>query len=115
MISAKSRDKTPRDLPPVSVWRTYFVANEWNEIQTARKISPVFQYFATLLFLSVIGVGNLATMDPQNNLHADVTMYTAPTSRILRFALIGIVYLLIGRYFSKLVIPHKEYQLATLQ
>nr|CAD7441633.1 unnamed protein product [Timema bartmani] len=25
---------------PVSIWRTYFVANEWNEIQTNRKTNP---------------------------------------------------------------------------
>ena len=28
---------------PVSIWRTYFCANEWNEIQTTRKINYVFQ------------------------------------------------------------------------
>lgn len=38
---------------PVSIWRTYFVANEWNEIQTARKICPLFQIVVTLLFLEV--------------------------------------------------------------
>ena len=26
---------------PVSIWRTYFAANEWNEIQTIRKINAV--------------------------------------------------------------------------
>lgn len=38
---------------PVSIWRTYFVANEWNEIQTVRKINPLFQVLATLFFLEV--------------------------------------------------------------
>ena len=28
---------------PVSIWRTYFVANEWNEIQASRKINPNLQ------------------------------------------------------------------------
>ena len=28
---------------PVSIWRTYFVANEWNEIQALRKINPNLQ------------------------------------------------------------------------
>ena len=28
---------------PVSIWRTYFIANEWNEIQTTRKINDVLQ------------------------------------------------------------------------
>uniref|UniRef100_A0A8C6X5E6 Transmembrane protein 67 n=1 Tax=Naja naja TaxID=35670 RepID=A0A8C6X5E6_NAJNA len=39
---------------PVSIWRTYFIANEWNEIQTTRKINPLFQVFAVLFFLEVI-------------------------------------------------------------
>lgn len=43
-----------RDPAPVSIWRTYFVANEWNEIQTTRKINPTFQIMAVLFFLEVL-------------------------------------------------------------
>ena len=38
---------------PVSIWRTYFVANEWNEIQTVRKINPLFQVLTVVFFLEV--------------------------------------------------------------
>ena len=38
---------------PVSIWRTYFVANEWNEIQSLRKTNPTLLLFLTLLFLNV--------------------------------------------------------------
>ena len=38
---------------PVSIWRTYFVANEWNEIQTVRKINPLFQVLTVLFLLEV--------------------------------------------------------------
>ena len=38
---------------PVSIWRTYFVANEWNEIQTKRKTSLLLQMLLTLLILKV--------------------------------------------------------------
>jgi len=83
---------------PGTIWRTYFVANEWNEIQTTRQINPIFQYFAAVFFLSVIGFGNIATMDPINDYHtpAGSTEYRAPVSNILRFACIGIVYLTVG-------------------
>ena len=37
----------------VSVWRTYFVANEFNEIQTFRRINVPFQLFFVLFFLKV--------------------------------------------------------------
>lgn len=38
---------------PVSIWRTYFVANEWNEIQTKRKTSLILQTLITILILKV--------------------------------------------------------------
>jgi meckelin len=37
----------------VSIWRTYFVANEWNEIQAIRKIHFGLQVIITLFFLEV--------------------------------------------------------------
>lgn len=39
---------------PVSIWRTYFVANEWNEIQTKRKLNTNIQLLTTVLILKVI-------------------------------------------------------------
>jgi hypothetical protein len=38
----------------VSVWRSYFVANEFNEIQTFRRISLTFQLFFVLFLLKVV-------------------------------------------------------------
>lgn len=38
---------------PVSIWRTYFVANEWNEVQTKRKTSLLIQMLLTILILKV--------------------------------------------------------------
>lgn len=37
----------------ISCWRTLFVANEWNEIQTFRKINPTIQLVLVLFFLKV--------------------------------------------------------------
>jgi len=37
----------------VSTWRTYFIANEWNEIQTTRKVTIEVQLMLTLFFLEV--------------------------------------------------------------
>lgn len=51
--SAPAVGDPKRDPSPVSIWRTYFVANEWNEIQTIRKINPTFQIMAVLFFLEV--------------------------------------------------------------
>lgn len=51
MCPGSGEAKSPAS--PVSIWRTYFVANEWNEIQTIRKIDPTFQVIAVLFFLEV--------------------------------------------------------------
>ena len=37
----------------VSVWRTYFVANEWNELQVTRKSSISLQIVLVLFVLKV--------------------------------------------------------------
>ena len=38
----------------VSIWRTYFVANEWNELQTLRRgLRPLTTLITVLLFLQV--------------------------------------------------------------
>jgi len=96
VVSLNTTKKEAGKETQVSVWRTYFIANEWSEIQTTRRISPIFQYFVMVLILNVIGVGNIATMDSSSNLNLNSSSYTAPMSSVLRFALIGCVYILLG-------------------
>jgi len=94
----KPNDKDASD-SNVSVWRTYFVANEWNELQVRRKICSVFQIMASVFALTVIGFGNLATTDPYSNYQLNnPNQYYAPMSDMLRFSLIGMVYLIIGMF-----------------
>lgn len=81
---------------PVSIWRTYFVANEWNEIQTVRKINPLFQVLAVLFLLEVVGFKNLALMDSSSSLSRSPLGYIAPSSRILRYAVSTALWLAIG-------------------
>uniref|UniRef100_A0A452SER0 Transmembrane protein 67 n=1 Tax=Ursus americanus TaxID=9643 RepID=A0A452SER0_URSAM len=81
---------------PVSIWRTYFVANEWNEIQTVRKINPLFQILTVLFFLEVVGFKNLALMDSSSSLSRSPLSYIAPYSRILRYAVSTALWLVIG-------------------
>uniref|UniRef100_A0A5F8HBX5 Transmembrane protein 67 n=3 Tax=Monodelphis domestica TaxID=13616 RepID=A0A5F8HBX5_MONDO len=81
---------------PVSIWRTYFVANEWNEIQTVRKINPLFQVLTVLFFLEVVGFKNLALMDSSSSLSRNTNSYIASYSRILRYAVSTILWIVIG-------------------
>ncbi|CAF3802666.1 unnamed protein product [Rotaria magnacalcarata] len=47
----------------VSVWRTYFAANELNEIQTFRRVNVPFQILFVLFFLKVINLESYSCGD----------------------------------------------------
>ncbi|XP_078488655.1 meckelin-like [Ciona intestinalis] len=84
----------------VSIWRTFFIANEWNEIQTCRKLSVPLQLFLVVLFLEVIGFKSLALENPTTAINTVVTsssdLYIPPYNSILRFAVASLVYLVIA-------------------
>ena len=50
--------------PPISVWRTYLVANEWNELQTARRTNVTFVLFVLGWLLAGERLENAATAIP---------------------------------------------------
>ncbi|XP_026575517.1 meckelin-like [Pseudonaja textilis] len=80
----------------VSAWRTFLIANEWNEIQTHRKVHPSLQLFAVLLLLEVVGFKNLASRDLNVSLHPEPNTYQAPWSPILRFGIAASVWLVVA-------------------
>lgn len=51
--AAKTPDKINTEMAGVSIWRTYFAANEWAEIQNKRKLNIGLQIFGVLFFLKV--------------------------------------------------------------
>ncbi|PVD20536.1 hypothetical protein C0Q70_18692 [Pomacea canaliculata] len=93
---SRSQDGKKTTEVPVTIWRTFFVANEWNEIQATRKINKVFQIFATVFFLEVVGFVNTTTKDPDGTINKSADGYQAEQSFIYRFALAVLVYLVIG-------------------
>ncbi|CAJ0937775.1 unnamed protein product [Ranitomeya imitator] len=95
----KPKDKSPSSVPGksnVSFWRTILVANEWNEIQAHRKLSPLLQLFLVLLLLEVVGLKNIATKDLNLDLHPSAGGYQAPMSIILRFGMAASMWLAVG-------------------
>ncbi|XP_077454683.1 meckelin-like [Stigmatopora argus] len=94
--TAAANGQQKRDLSPISIWRTYFVANEWNEIQTLRKIKPTFQIMAVLFFLEVLGFSNLALRDPWSTLQRTPQVYTPSYSLTMRYGLSATLWLCIG-------------------
>ncbi|XP_072855213.2 meckelin [Pogona vitticeps] len=97
VLKAVEGENGMRSVPvPVSIWRTYFIANEWNEIQTIRKINPLFQVLTVLFFLEVVGFSNLALMDSSSSLTRNPESYLAPSSRILRYGVSAALWLVIA-------------------
>ncbi|CAF1576458.1 unnamed protein product, partial [Adineta ricciae] len=72
------------NLNTVSAWRSYFVANEFSEIQTFRRINVTLQLIFVLLLLKVINLENVATIQPEVNLFPSSSDYQPDYNGILR-------------------------------
>ena len=78
------------------------MANEWNEIQAIRKINKIFQIFAVVFFLVVVGFENTTTKDPDGNVNKDASAYKAEYSSVYRFGVSVLVYMIIGKMYRSL-------------
>ena len=79
-------------LTPVSIMRTLFVANEWQEVQTCRRIKPTLLLVFVLLFLKVFGFEYLCTTDPVSRYSVTTSDYVGEYSFTLRFAVISFLF-----------------------
>jgi meckelin len=79
-----------------SCWRTLFVANEWNELQTFRRVNTTIQLIFSLILIKVVDLEALSRRDLNNILNQDPNEYQAPFSNILRIAVIMSVYTGLG-------------------
>lgn len=52
-ISRNSLSERYHEISAASIWRVYFVASGWTELQTLRRVAPSIQLFCTLFFLNV--------------------------------------------------------------
>ncbi|VDO86550.1 unnamed protein product [Schistosoma margrebowiei] len=106
-LEARPKKELRSSLPPssisnqmedtgISVWRTIYVANEWNEIQTYRKTSCLITIACVLILMQVIGLENLASSDAKSNIVLNSYEYQSPQSRIFRIALILSIFSVIG-------------------
>ncbi|XP_012263397.3 meckelin [Athalia rosae] len=78
---------------PVSIWRTYFIANEWFRIQTMRKVNVVVQGIATLFILEVLDIKFWARPDPDFTINAADPMLQERESFTLKFGVGTLVYI----------------------
>lgn len=65
MLDISTNDMTkPRKTIPIVIWRTYLIANEWNELQHYRKTSISFQLISTLLLLEFFHFSDYGIIQP---------------------------------------------------
>eukprot|EP00192_Tetraselmis_astigmatica_P007222 CAMPEP_0117648244 /NCGR_PEP_ID=MMETSP0804-20121206/289_1 /TAXON_ID=1074897 /ORGANISM="Tetraselmis astigmatica, Strain CCMP880" /LENGTH=734 /DNA_ID=CAMNT_0005453809 /DNA_START=315 /DNA_END=2519 /DNA_ORIENTATION=+ len=92
----------------VSCWRTLFVANEWNELQTLRITNLEVTMLLLIFLLSGIGLENGAKVDPDE--HSLSKEFGETTSQLLRFGISSSIFILIEIaqvLFMKLVVYWK--------
>ena len=80
----------------VSCWRTLFVANEWNEIQTYRKINRTFQLVFVLFLLKVVNLEELTLRQCEVGLKFDANQIRSNYSVLLRVAMASSMFLAVG-------------------
>ncbi|GMT14635.1 hypothetical protein PFISCL1PPCAC_5932 [Pristionchus fissidentatus] len=79
---------------PVVIWRTYLVANEWNELQNYRKTSMAVQVLAMVFFLDFLQWKDLAIWQP--GFEIDPMLSSFASSRVSRMAVSLFFYFSIG-------------------
>ncbi|XP_054290013.1 meckelin-like [Macrosteles quadrilineatus] len=91
----RPRATSNKQSQPVSIWRTYFVANEWNEIQSSRKTSLTVQLVSVVLLIKVFGMENWSISDPDINSVATPEMKYRPANFTFQFAVAFLVFVFV--------------------
>ncbi|KAI8908826.1 Meckelin [Powellomyces hirtus] len=86
-IIQSGADERPK-LAPISVWRSVFLANEWDELQTYRQVNIEFMLLAMYFIFEGLQVRYAATPQPDMN-----NLTPGAVHRILLFALEGMVWI----------------------
>lgn len=96
----------------VSIWRTFFIANEWIELCTYRHINMDIHFFMLILLLQSFAFINLSTADPENHLTIQASQMFVPQSSTCRLAIISITYICLVciQLFWKRIITEKLFK-----
>ncbi|XP_054716868.1 meckelin-like [Uloborus diversus] len=92
-IAKGTPDKINTEMAGISIWRTYFAANEWTEIQSKRKLSLSVQVFGVLFFLKVLDFEKFASSGPSFDIPSSDVNQLVPYSSCCRFALGASIYI----------------------
>uniref|UniRef100_A0AC35TMU8 GpcrRhopsn4 domain-containing protein n=1 Tax=Rhabditophanes sp. KR3021 TaxID=114890 RepID=A0AC35TMU8_9BILA len=88
-------NKSKSDSKTVGIWRTYFVANEWNELQCYRKTNIGIQVFLVVILFEYFQFKNYAKIEPQFDRKSDTLDYIYE-SNLTRFAILTVIYFVVN-------------------
>ncbi|KYQ46698.1 Meckelin [Trachymyrmex zeteki] len=91
---------------PISVWRTYFIANEWCKLQTRRRINVALQSIYTLCFLQIFDLESWMLAIPESIISN--TSSETENNFTLQFAICTFMYIFI--YLSQWLIRFTFYE-----
>ncbi|XP_018401701.1 PREDICTED: meckelin [Cyphomyrmex costatus] len=91
---------------PISVWRTYFIANEWCKLQSRRRINVALQSIYTLCFLQIFDLESWMLAVPESTV-ANISSETE-NNFTLQFAICTFMYIFI--YLSQWLIRFTFYE-----
>ncbi|XP_026296669.1 meckelin [Apis mellifera] len=102
---------------PISIWRTYFIANKWLNLQTKRKINIMIQLLAVLCIFQIIqlcpwiiGIPELTSIFSENN-YDFILYYTICT---LIYILIYCIHWLVSIVFFEQCITNRMQEFVNL-
>ena len=75
-------EKSQGDFIDVSMWRTVMIANEWNDLQSSRKLAIEFHLIFLCLLEIGLGLHNVSTTQP----HFSTAAQLSPINPVLNFA-----------------------------
>ncbi|CAI5442739.1 unnamed protein product [Caenorhabditis angaria] len=91
-----SRDLTKSsETESVVVWRTYLIANEWNELQQYRKTSLSLQMILIIVIHEYFQYKNYALIEPSFEKYNEESSYTQ-SSILTRFSVVVFMYLFVA-------------------
>ncbi|CEF59406.1 Meckelin [Strongyloides ratti] len=78
-------------LRQVGIWRTYFVANEWNELQNYRKIHIGIHLFSIIIIFEVLNLKSFTVAEPGFNFYNELFKVNYYSS-FFRFGVLSVIY-----------------------
>ncbi|KAL3995461.1 Meckelin (Transmembrane protein 67) family protein [Acanthocheilonema viteae] len=103
--SSSDMRKNAKITQPV-IWRTYLVANEWNELQDYRKTCVGLQMITMIALLRWLKLENWAAITP--GLHTDIPTFSTSTT-LSELAIISSLYLIVSaiQWFLRITIVER--------